>query len=197
MIASQPQGQDALHMDETSYLVFESKNEQKHEFVDGQVYAMTGASWNHNVICQNVATTLNNQLADSPCVVVANDLRLKVESKNVSFRYPNIMVICDEPQFVEGRDDTILNPSVLVEVLSPSSVVVDHNVKLDEYTSINSVQEYIMIAQDEAKIERFQRQVTGGWLYSNVKGLDQIITLSSINCQINLETIYNKIILKR
>lgn len=196
MVAVQYQDQEPLLMSEAEYLEFEEKSETKHEYVDGKVYAMAGAGWNHNVITQSTSTTLDVQLLNTPCVVVSSDLRLKVESKKVSFRYPDVMVVCGEPQFVENRVDTINNPTVIVEVLSSSTAFEDHNVKLEEYMRIDTVQEYVLISQDEAKIVRFKRHSSSEWLYLKVTGLDNSLELPSINCKLDLATVYKKVTLK-
>ena len=188
MLAAQ---QEPLRMSETDYLVFEEQSENKHEYVNGEIFAMTGASLTHTVICQNTGTTLNNQLVDSPCLVVSSDLRLKVQSR-VSFRYPDVMVICEEPQFVDNRVDTITNPTVIVEVLSPSTALTDRNEKLDEYTQLDSMQEYVLISQHEARIERYMRHESGEWLYRKVAGLESSIELPSIGCILALAAIYKK-----
>jgi Uma2 family endonuclease len=195
MVAAQHQEQEPSQMTEAEYLAFEEKSEIKYEFVNGRVFAMAGASWNHNVVCQSTSTTLDNQLADKPCFVVSNDLRLKVESK-VSFRYPDVMVIYGEPRFVDNRIGTIDNPTVIVEVLSSSTALEDHNAKLDEYTRLESVEEYVLISQDEAKIERYFRQDSGDWLYTKVKGREHSLNLLSIGCKLDLATVYKKIKLK-
>lgn len=118
MVSAQFQQQNPLQMTEQEYLIFEEKSDTKHEFVNGNVYAMTGASWTHNVICLNTGATLNNQLKNKGCTAVVGDVRLKVESK-VSHRYPDIMIVCGEPEFFDNRVDTINNPTLIIEILSP------------------------------------------------------------------------------
>lgn len=196
MVVAQPQQQDPLYMTIAEYFDFEEKSEIKHEYVNGRILTMAGASWNHTVINGSIHTELDNKLLDTPCVVVSSEIKLKVESKKVSFRYPDIMVVCDEPHFVENRTDTIDNPTVIVEVLSPSTALEDYNVKLDEYTRLNSLQEYLLISQDEAKIERYLRQESGDWLYSNVKGLGAILELPSIGVKLDFASVYKKMALK-
>lgn len=195
MAMAQLHKQEPLQMSEAEYLEFEKKSEIKHEFVNGKVYAMAGASLTHTLICQNTATTLANQLADTPCLVVANDLRLKVDSK-VSFRYPDVMVICDEPRYVDDRVDPVGNPQVVVEVLSHSTALVERNEKLDEYTRLDSVHEYVLISQYDAKIERYTRAESGEWRYKKVAGLDSEIDLPSIHCALDLSKVYNKVTFK-
>lgn len=191
MVAVSPQP-EPLRMTEAEYLEFDAASEIKHEFVNGEVFAMTGGSLKNNVICMNAGTTLNNQLENKDCIVSTSDTRVKVASK-VSYRYPDVTVICGEPQFVDDRVDTISNPIVLIEVLSPSTALVDHNQKLDEYILINSLQEYVIISQNEAKAERYLRQVSGDWLYTQVTGLEGQINLPSIDCALSLADIYRKV----
>ena len=196
MAMAQPQEKDPLYMSESEYLEFEEKSETRHEYVNGRVKAMAGASWTHTVITQSTGTTLDMQLLDTECVVVSSEIKLKVDSKKVSFRYPDVMVVCGEPDFVDNRVDTIDNPKLIVEVLSPSTALEDRNEKLDEYTRLESLQEYVLISQDEARIERYLRQDSGDWLYSNVRGLDASLILPSIGVTLDFTFVYKKITLK-
>ncbi len=141
---------------EDDYLAFEDASEDKHEYAGGQIIAMTGASWAHNLIGVNTSTRLNLQLADKNCRVTANDLRLNIAAAE-SYRYPDIMVICGDPDFVDGRVDTVSNPTVIFEVLSEGTALIDRNEKLDEYIQILSLQAYVLIAQTEPKLERYLR----------------------------------------
>jgi Uma2 family endonuclease len=139
---------------EEEYLHFERNSDTKHEFVNGQVLAMTGASWNHNLICVNISSSLNQQLSDEPCAVVAGDMRLKVATAR-SFRYPDVMAICDEPEFLDERGDTVVNPSLVFEVASPSTAQIDRNEKRREYRQIATLQAYVLVAQSEARVELY------------------------------------------
>ncbi len=182
------------HLTEAEYFALDDSSEFKHEYANGDVIAMTGASWAHNLICVNTATSLNVQLNSSDCRVSANDLRLQVASKR-SYRYPDVMVICGEPKFVNERTDTISNPILIVEVLSEGTMLVDRNEKLDEYLQMNSVREYVLIAQTEAKIERYLRQDSGDWLYTQISGVEGVIDLPSIGCKLALAEVYHKVTL--
>lgn len=194
MVAAQPpQPDDPRRMSEAEYLAFDAHSDVKHEYVAGVVYAMTGAGWNHNIINGNTQTTLNNQLAEEPCSVVSNDMRLKVQSDAVSFRYPDTMVVCGEPEFDGDRTDTLTNPVVIVEVLSPSTALKDHNEKLDEYIQIETLQHYVLISQHEAKVEVYTRQNAGQWLYIQAKGLDATVALPAVDCTLHLATLYAKV----
>lgn len=186
--------QDPLRMTEAEYLAFERESDVKHEFVDGKVYAMSGGSARHSFITVNTSTAFNTQLANTDCRVASPDLRLKVQSK-VAHRYPDVMVICGDLDYVDNRNDTIQNPIVIVEVLSPSTELIDRNQKLQEYRALPTLQEYILISQHEAKIERYFRQTADDWLYTSVIGLDNQLALVSIDCTLKLSQIYQKITL--
>lgn len=196
MALPQQQEQNSPRMSEAEYLEFEETSDIKHEYVNGLVYAMAGAEWEHTMIAQSASSALYAQLRGKECKLGTNDLRLKVESKKVSYRYPDFMVICAEPNFV-GNRKIIDNPTLIVEVLSPSTALEDRNAKLDEYTRLDSVQEYLLISQDEAKIEVFSRHETGKWLYTSVKGLDTTLELPSISCTLALADVYEQVSLDR
>lgn len=186
---------DALSMSEVAYLAFEDESKGKHEYASGKVYAMTGASLRHNLIVNNTVASLVAQLADKPCIVPNNDTRVRVASM-VSHRYPDITVICGSAQYYEKRVDTITNPIVLLEVLSPSTALTDRNEKLDEYTRIPSLQEYVLISQDAPKIERFLRRdeaAHGDWLYTKVTDKAMSLALPSIDCVLALHAVYAKL----
>ena len=188
------------YLTEAQYLAYEDESDLRHEYANGQIIAMTGASWTHNLICVNTSTSLNVQLMNKNCRVTSGDLRLKVSSRR-HYRYLDVMVICGEPQFVANRVDTISNPVVVIEVLSESTALTDRNDKLEEYLQVDSVQEYVLISQSEPRIERYLRQTagdtsgeaSGDWLYSHASGLQNSIDLPSIGCTLALADVYNKV----
>ncbi len=173
------------------YLAFERTSEEKHEYYAGEIFDMSGASRRHNLIVMNTGTTLNSQLAQRPCEVYPSDMRVKVNK--IKYTYPDVTVVCGEPQFEDGEFDTLLNPTIIVEVLSPSTEDYDRGKKFKHYMAIPSLQEYILIAQDEARIDHCTRQGDGDWLISVSKTLEASIDLSSINCTLRLADVYNKI----
>lgn len=192
MALANQQEQKPIRMSETEYLEFEEQSEIRHEYSRGMVYAMAGAEWEHTLIAQSASATLYAQLRGTKCKLPTNDLRLKVTSKKVAYRYPDFMVVCGEPRFVEDRK-IIDNPTLVAEVLSPSTALEDRNAKLREYTAIPSVQVYMLISQDEARIEAFSRFETDKWLYSSTSGLDARIELPSINCTLALADVYEQV----
>lgn len=196
MAMAQQQEDKPLQMSEKEYLTFEEQSDILHEFVNGNVYAMAGSDWKHAMITQSTSSAIYVQLRGNGCRVSSTDLRLKVDSKKVSYRYPDIMVICEDLQFSEERTDTITNPTLIVEVLSPSTALEDRNAKMDEYRALSSVQDYVLVSVDEAKVEVYSRQQSGKWLYEAVKGLDAQIELPSVACTLALADIYEQVPLK-
>lgn len=188
------QEQSPMHMSETEYLAFEEQSDIKHEFVAGRVYAMSGGSIRHGIITVNISTDLNIQLEDKDCSVSSPDTRVKSEAMP-SFRYPDVVVFCGEPELVDGRVDTLGNPIVLVEVLSPSTAVKDYNEKLEEYVKIDSLQAYVLVAQHTAKVQVFSRHESGKWWYDIVTGLDGTVSIGAIDCLLEMKRIYRKVTL--
>lgn len=178
------------YMTEAEYLAFDDESDVKHEYIQGEIYAMTGASGNHNAICAYTMSALIQRLGDKPCTVYASDLRVNAAGL---YTYPDVSVVCGESQFAEGVFDTLVNPTVLIEVLSPSTERNDRGIKLHHYRQIPTLQTYLLIAQDMAQIERYERQDTDNWLYTVVSGLDGVLDLSSIGCTLPLADVYRKI----
>lgn len=197
MAMAQPQAQEQnpQYMTEAEYLEFEEKSEFKHEYVKGRVYAMTGGSIRHGLITVNISTDLNVQLEDKDCRVSSPDTRIKVEEME-SYRYPDVTVYCGEEDYVNDRIDTLGNPLVIVEVLSPSIALKDRNEKLDEYIQSKTLQEYVLVSQHEPKVEVFIRhEPSGKWLYDQYKGMNAVVELNSIGCKLELVRIYRKVTL--
>ena len=176
---------------EAEYLAFEDESEFKHEFVDGQVLAMTGASRNHNLISTNTSRVLGNHLVESPCEIYASDMRVHLDELK-SYVYPDLSVVCGEPQFLEGAFDTLVNPNVVIEVLSPSTEGRDRGRKSKLYRSIPSLQVYLLISQSDAHIERYTRD-GATWSLSDFDGLEAEVELPSIGCVLALSDVYRKV----
>ena len=172
------------------YLAIESKAEYKSEFVNCQMYAMAGASPEHNLIVINVGSELRAQFKNRPCRVYASDLLLKIPEKE-NGRYPDLTVVCGQSQFYNNPHiDALLNPTLVVEILSPSTENYDRGVKTEEYRSIPSLKEYLLIAQDRCHVEHYVRQSDNQWLLSEFKSLQAVIRLPSINCDLSLIEVY-------
>lgn len=171
------------------YLARERKAERKSEFYRGEMFAMAGASWEHNLIAANVTGETGQQLKAGPCRVVSGDMRVKVNATGL-YTYPDVIVVCEEPKFEDEVFDTLLNPRVLIEVLSDSTEKYDRGTKFRHYRGLPTLQEYVLIAQDEPLIERHVRQPNGDWLMTEFRGLEQTLAFTSIPVKIALPDIY-------
>ena len=173
------------------YLDFEVSSHDKHEFFQGEIFAMTGGSSNHNRIAFNIGAQLDRQLEGRPCQPFASDTRVKVVATGL-YTYPDVTVACD-PQFEVARLETLLNPKVLVEVLSPSTAAYDQRTKLSHYQQIPTAQEILFVAQDRYWVEHFFREAEGQWQQAVVTGLENELRLASIDCRLSLAKIYARV----
>ena len=184
--------QESTRMTEAEYLAFERTSEIKHEYLDGQIYAMTGASQAHNQICFNVGGILYRQLSQKPCQGYPSDMRVKVQATGL-YTYPDLSVVCGDSQLADGEFDTLLNPTLIIEVLSPSTESYDRGKKFQHYRQLESLQDYVLIAQDSPRIERFTRQTDDTWLLTDAVGMDAALDLPSIGCTLTLADVYQKV----
>ncbi|HMF57805.1 MAG TPA: Uma2 family endonuclease [Pyrinomonadaceae bacterium] len=187
-MASQPK----TFLTPEEYLTLERKAEYKSEYIAGEVYAMVGASRRHNLIAGNIFGELREQLKKRMCEVYTSDMRVRVPATNL-YTYPDVIVVCGEPKFEDEHVDTLLNPTVLVEVLSRSTASYDRTKKFGYYRTIESLAEYLLVAQDEYKVEQYARQQDGRWLLSDISSLEGVVNLDSIQCALSLADVYDKI----
>jgi Uma2 family endonuclease len=174
------------------YLEIERTAEFRHEYYNGRMYAMAGGWYWHSVISRNLAAALNAALRTRPCIVTTSDLRINVSQEGLH-TYPDIAVVCGEPEFVGGRNDTLANPALIVEVLSPSTETYDRGFKAAQYRTLSSLQEYALIWQTEARVEVFRRREAGRWLLTEFAGLDAAANFESIDISVPLAEIYAKV----
>ena len=173
------------------YLAWERKADIKHEYLRGEIIAMSGASYEHTLITMNISGELYIQLKGTACTVHTNDMRVRT-SPETSYFYPDVVVVCDKPRFEDDTFDTLLNPIVLVEVLSPSTQAYDRGEKFKHYQQLTSLQEYILVSQDEVGVERYRRQGTE-WQPTEFRSLEDVLSLSSIDCELSLDDIYRRV----
>jgi Uma2 family endonuclease len=174
------------------YLANERLANFKSEFYRGEIFAMAGASEQHNLIVMNVGASLHLQLKGRPCRVYPSDLRLRIPRTGL-FTYPDLMVICGEPQFEFDRRDVVTNPILLIEVLSDSTEAYDRGAKFEQYRTLDSLKQYMLIAQDRFSVESFTKQENGNWLLSATNDVQQSHKLDSIQCVLSLVDIYDKV----
>ncbi len=174
------------------YLTRERRAETKSEYFRGEVFAMPGASRAHNLIAGNTLIAIGPQLRDRKCEVYPGDMRVKVSPTGL-YTYPDVTVVCGEPEFEDAEVDTLLNPKVLVEVLSPSTADYDRGGKFTHYRRLPSLHEYILISQDRPLVEHYVRQGPDEWLLTEQSSLQDNLVLPSIQCQLPLSEIYLKV----
>jgi Uma2 family endonuclease len=177
---------------EEEYLVFERASTTKHEYFQGRIYAMTGAKAAHNLIAGNILAALHRQLRQKPCQVYPSDMRVKVQQTGLN-TYPDVVVVCGQPQFTDTVTDTLLNPIVIIEILSPSTERYDRGMKFQHYRTIDTLQEYILVAQDHVHLECFSRQEGGLWMFQEAVSKEDVLSIQSINCELLLEDVYEKV----
>lgn len=180
------------YITEAAYLEQERRNITKSEYYDGQIYAMTGAKESHNLIASNLIASLHGQLRRKPCRVYPSDMRVKVLRTGLN-TYPDVVVVCGQPEFVDKKRDTLTNPTVIIEVLSPSTERYDRGVKFRHYRAIETLRDYILIAQDRQYIEHYTRQENGQWLFEEVSDAKAHMKIDSITCTLSLEDTYEKV----
>lgn len=172
----------------------------RHEYINGELIAMSGASRAHNLITGNIFGELRTLLRGSKCETYANEMRVSTPT-TTSYFYPDVVVVCEEPRFEDDVFDTLLNPIVLVEVLSPSTRVYDRREKFAHYRQLASLQEYVLVSQDKVLVEHYRRQekqstasVTGkDWIFTDFQALEEILPLTSIQCELPLQEIYERV----
>ena len=179
------------HLTPEEYLALERKATIKSEYLEGQMYAMSGASRAHNLICLNIGAEIRSQLKERACEVYTNDMRVKVSAAGL-YTYPDVLVVCDEPSFEDDSFDILLNPTVLFEVLSPSTEAYDRGAKFGYYRQLDSMQEYTLVSQDFMRVEHYLRH-NEQWILTEFGSPDDIVQLTSINCELPLREIYAKV----
>lgn len=173
------------------YLAFERSSEGKHEYLDGQVWGMAGASLAHGRIARNLGSRLEIALREGPCESFGADLRVYCPGMGL-YTYPDLSVVCGPPELKDARADTLLNPVALVEILSPSTEAYDRGRKFAAYRTIGSLREYVLVAQDRMSVEVFRRG-EAGWSYQALDGPGDRLGLESAGVEVGLAEIYERV----
>ena len=174
------------------YFALEENANYKSEFYQGEIFAMAGASINHVLIVTNLTTELNNALKNKPCKVLSNEMRLHVEANGL-YTYPDLMVLCGDVKFYADRNDTVLNPLIIIEVLSDSTKDYDRGGKFLLYRSIPALKEYVLVDQYSIHIERFFMNENNEWTLKEYDHREKNVSLKSIDFQMHIENIYSKV----
>ncbi|HVT04762.1 MAG TPA: Uma2 family endonuclease [Thermoanaerobaculia bacterium] len=173
------------------YLELERKAEVRSEYIAGKIFAMSGASRRHNLIASNLCRELSLQTRERPCEVYVSDMRVKVSPAGI-YTYPDLVAICGQPRFEDTHLDTLLNPMVIVEVLSESTEAYDRGEKFAQYRRVDSLREYVLVAQNKIRIEHYVRDGEH-WVLSEISDPQERLNLTSIGCTAGLAEIYEKI----
>jgi len=178
---------------EAEYLELERAAEFKSEFYKGEIFAMSGASLQHILIVSNIVASLHQQLKNKKCSVYANDLRIAVK-KNTLYTYPDVIVVCGEPELLDDKKDTVTNPKIIIEVLSKSTEQYDRVKKFELYRELDSLEEYLLVSQNEFRVEQFTKQNSLQWLFSEVTKKTDSIKIQTIEAELSVEDIYEKVV---
>lgn len=181
------------YITEADYLERERASTTKHEYFAGAIFAMTGASEAHNLIASNLTAALHRQLRGRACRIYPSDMRLRVVATGLN-TYPDLTIVCGPPQFADpSKRDTLINPTILIEILSPSTERYDRGLKFQNYRTIPSLQDYMLIAQDSAHLEHYTRHETNQWILTEVSGLDRSLAIASLAITLALADVYEQI----
>ncbi|MGI8566510.1 MAG: Uma2 family endonuclease [Pyrinomonadaceae bacterium] len=184
------------------YLDMEREADERHEFLDGEIYAMAGESPEHGAICINIGGQLYSQLRGGHCQAFSKDMKVRSgpipKTKHTTkglFSYPDLLVVCGELKFHDEHRDVLLNPSVIIEVLSPTTEAFDRGEKWVRYqTWLPELTDYLLVSQSRLQIDRFHRRTNGEWLYSLANNLEKSVQLTSINCTLQLADVYDRVV---
>ncbi|MGA9769443.1 MAG: Uma2 family endonuclease [Blastocatellia bacterium] len=174
------------------YLAIERATQQKNEYFNGEIFARGGASERHNLIVGNVFASLHTQVRGKPCKVYSSDMRVRINATGL-YTYPDVVALCGEASFDDEQQDTLLNPDIVIDLLSKSTEGYDRGDKFAHYRKIESLKEYVLISQDKNRIERYLRQPDNQWLMSEVSQLQETLNLPSINCTLLISDVYDKV----
>jgi Uma2 family endonuclease len=174
------------------FLEFERQSEVKHELIDGELFEMAGANKRHNQISSNVMRLLGNQILERQCNIYSSDMRVKITSTG-NYTYPDVVAVCGDEQFEDSTEDTLLNPQLIIEVLSKSTEAYDRGAKFEYYQTIEGFREYVLITQEPFRVEQYVRKNENEWTYFEFRKPESIIKLNSIDCEVSLQDIYHKI----
>lgn len=182
------------YITEEEYLDLEELSETRNEYFNGEIFAMSGASYNHVKCTGNINASLNTKLKNRKCDVLNSDMRVLIEKTGL-YTYPDTTVVCGKPQLKKYKGlETLINPVLIVEVLSPSTADYDKGAKFEHYRTIDSLQEYVLVWQDKKRVARYTKLSDNSWNLQDFIGDDADIELKSIECLLTMDDIYDKVV---
>ena len=174
------------------YLEIERKAQFKSEFYNGEMFALAGASFIHNKISSNIHISIGGQLKNKNCGIYQSDLKVKEQTSGL-FTYPDLVVICGEPEFYDNGKDVVLNPTVIMEILSPSTENYDRGFKFELYRKLKSLKDFFLVSQEKVFIEHYSKNTDNSWTLNEYNNKEQSIIIKSIDCNLKLEDVYYKV----
>ena len=181
------------------YLAFERDSEERHIYLDGDIFDMAGESPEHGTICMNLSRVVSTALLDTPCRAFSKDTKVgsgpgRPKSTKGLYSYPDLLVVCGEMKFHDKHRHVLINPTVIIEVLSKSTEAFDRGEKFQRFQTWNpTLMDYLLVSQTSPIIEHFVRQSDGGWSYHKYEGLERMVRIDSINCALRLAEVYDRI----
>jgi Uma2 family endonuclease len=176
-----------------NYLIFEREAETRHEFIDGEIYQMAGEGLSHSRVCMSLAREVGNKLKGKSCEALSPKMKVRTSSASL-FAYPDLTIVCGEPQFHDAKKDVLINPKVIFEVLSPSTETYDRTTKFQKYRMGNeNPTDYILISQDKSFVEHFNKQPGNVWVYQSYSEVSDIFEIKTIDCELSLQEIYDRV----
>ena len=194
--------QTQIRYTEDQYLSMERESEERHEYLDGQIYAMAGESPEHGAICTNLTVDIGLQLRGTPCQAFSKDMKVRSGtlprrrySQKGLYSYPDLVIVCGELQFLDKNRDVLINPKVIIEVSSPTTEAFDRSEKFRRYRTFNpSLTDYLIVAQNRPSVEHFSRQENGLWVIAtSVVELSESVHIASVNCALRLVEVYDRV----
>ncbi|NOT60045.1 MAG: Uma2 family endonuclease [Acidobacteria bacterium] len=180
------------------YLTLEREADERHEWLDGVVYKMMGESPEHSIICSNINAELNIQLRGKPCAAFSPNMKVRAQllptpGMNGLFAYPDTMIVCGKPVFHDQYQDVVINPKVIIEVLSKSTMDYDRGEKFDRYAANKSLTDYLLVSQTYPRIQHSIRKPRGRWEFVIETKLNRSIAIASTKCKLKLANVYDRI----
>jgi len=174
------------------YLSIERRAETRSEYYRGEMFAMSGASRRHNLIAANILASLHLQFKQRSCEVYQSDMRVKIQDSTL-YTYPDIVLTCSEPRFEDKEVDTLLNPQVIIEILSSATEAYDRGVKFSHYRKIRSLKQYLLVSQGTPMVEKYTRCDDDQWMLSDMSDLEGKVVIESVDCELSMAEIYLRV----
>lgn len=180
------------YLNPEEYLELERKAERRSEYFNGKMYLMAGTNENHNLIVTNLGGELRALFKGRPCKVFTQDMRVLVSPTGL-YTYPDVVALCEPARFLDDKRDTLLNPQVIFEILSSTTEAYDRGEKFGHYRRVEGLTDYVLVAQNRMRVERYARQPDGRWLLTEHSGPEAVLDLSAIGCRLPLTELYDKV----